>query len=164
MKVIVQYTLADYKTALKLYSTTMKIRMVLRWLLVVLGIFLVMVGLFLTVYGGLSFWKLYEIGLGLFLALYLTVGINRRIRKQFERAKQFTEPVEFTFGKEEIEVHSNLADSKIKWELYDRYLYNVSTLVLVQTTRVITFIPRRAMKDEEWNELLTLVKSKLPSK
>jgi hypothetical protein len=108
-------------------------------------------------------WDWYALIIGIFLIVYPFLFIQISVKKMFNKTKFLREPTEIEVDDQGLSSKNSLVSGTMKWESYLRFAANDRMLILLQSPRTMTYIPRHIMNDQEWTELLNLVKNKLPS-
>jgi hypothetical protein len=165
MKFTITYTLEDYKEANKLFLQASKRGWPIKYLIPGIGILLLLIFLWMRLQGfSMSTWDWYALIMGIFFIIYPFLFIQFSVKRMFNKTKFLREPTEIEINDQGFSSKSSLVSGTMKWESYLRYAVNDRILIILQSPRTMTYIPRHIMNDQEWNELLNLVKSKLPSK
>jgi hypothetical protein len=164
MKFTINYTLEDYKEANKLFLQTSKRAWLVKYFIPGIGVLLLLAFVWMRIEGfSMEAWDWYALIIGIFLIVYPFLFIQISVKKMFNKTKFLREPTEIEVDDQGLSSKNSLVSGTMKWESYLRFAANDRMLILLQSPRTMTYIPRHIMNDQEWTELLNLVKNKLPS-
>ncbi len=103
------------------------------------------------------------IGVGMFVGIgFMWIYLRLYTLWFFKKTPHLHSPQTCTIGEDGLQGGSSFGSGEMKWGAYVRAQHNKKVLLLYLGRNLYQFIPKRAMTDGEWAELLKLVGNKLP--
>jgi len=154
MKIQINYNANDLFEAQKLYFFSSRNK----YFYLFLGILLIGEALFFRIHILIGMFLLL---FGFFILTYPIIFLRFYASLQFKKSPAFRPTITFEVNENFVRIDSSLQTGESKWDCYIQSRSNERMLILFAGHKIFQLIPKRVMSDEEWIELLKLVKSKI---
>lgn len=162
MKFTVKYTLKNLYEAQRRMRQLTKARQIV-FILFVVSLFLMPLIRYIE-YGLFKTDDLVTVSLGVIFLFYhqiiLRISAYYIYRKNL---KYYFMSTCFEFDENGVDITSESINSKVKWDGFSKFIVNDKMLLLYTTSQIAVMVPKRIVKSEEdWWDLMELIKNKLP--